>query len=147
MAAAVALVLQKEFPLHQPRGDPPLPSPVNDPIVSSIVERIRSVVARQPGRSLDALAKVLEVEAGAFRRLLEGPAEEIPDALVINVVSGFVREFGIGPEWLLTGNYDPATHRRAVVLGEDRSPAGRDALLVFVRERLAQVRKGGSPSP
>jgi hypothetical protein len=132
--------LQIERPFSSPRGEPTLPQPVKNPIVASVVDRIRSAVARQLGYSLDALANLLEVDAAAFRRLIEASEAPIADGFIIDVVSALVRELAIGPEWLLTGHYDPTLHRQALTLAEDRSPAGRAALREFVRERYARIK-------
>lgn len=51
-----------------------------------------------------------------------------------------VHEAGIDPKWLLTGHYDPAMHRKALLLGEDRSASGARALREFVQDEYRRLR-------
>lgn len=62
---------------------------------------------------------------------------------VVDVVAAFVREFAVDPQWLLTGKYDGAVHRQALLLGENRTAAGTRALRDFVHRQYLEAR---SPS-
>ncbi len=62
-----------------------------------------------------AMATRLRVDESALRKsvddLLPDPATEVLVAVV--------REFGVDPTWLLTGEYAPATHQRALESDDD----------------------------
>lgn len=60
--------------------------------------------------------------------------------MLIDVVTAFVNEFAVDPEWLLTGDYNATTHREALMIGEDRTPAGAHMLRQFVRDRYEKLR-------
>ena len=64
----------------------------------------------------------------------------IDTPFLIEVVAALVHEVGIDPQWLLTGEYDPAVHRQALFLGEDRDEAGAYAVRKFVEEQYRQLR-------
>jgi hypothetical protein len=67
--------------------------------------------------------------------------DEVIDAVsLIEVVAALVREFGVDPQWLLTGRYDPSVHHRALVLAEDRSEDGARAIQHLVREQFNKLR-------
>ena len=51
-----------------------------------------------------------------------------------------VHECGVDPKWLLTGEYDGALHRQALLLGEDRTGAGARVVRDFVKEQYRQLR-------
>jgi hypothetical protein len=119
-----------------------MPLPPNDPFIEAIAGRLRGVIARQPGHGLDQLASILGVAPDAFRQLIENRTVIIDAAFLIDVVAALVREFAVAPQWLLTGQYDSSTHRRALILGEDHSDDGRRALRDFVREHFQRLRDG-----
>ena len=104
-----------------------------------IAGRIRAVT-KGPGHTLDALASILRVSPDSLRRLIREDEHTIDVSFLIDVVAALVREFGVDPEWLLTGEYDSSTHRHALLLGEDRSPAGYRMLQDFVREQFDRLR-------
>jgi hypothetical protein len=117
-----------------------LPLPVNDPFVAAIRERLCAVVERLPHHSIPDLASQLAVESDRLRVLLDEGDEPIDVAFLIDATAAVVREFAIDPQWLLTGRYDPAEHRRALALTE--SPSGQQALRDFVREQYQRLRDG-----
>jgi hypothetical protein len=123
----------------------PLSLPGNDPLIQSVADRVRAVVERQPGRSLAALAGMLRVEYDVFRSLITEPERTVEPTFLIDVVAGLVRECAVDPQWLLTGNYDGAIHRHALLLGEDRSPVGACAVLAFVGEHFRALRESNLP--
>jgi hypothetical protein len=59
---------------------------------------------------------------------------------IIDLIAAVVREFAVDPRWLLTGKYDGAVHRRALLLGENRTPAGERELREFVEKQYREVR-------
>ena len=125
----------------------PLPQPVKEPFIQAIVERIRDVVSRQSLDALDAFAATLVVAPEEFRALINHREHQIDALFVVDVVSAFVHEFAVDPEWLLTGHYNAATHREALILGEDRTAAGAYVLRQFVRQRYEKLRGAGSYLP
>jgi hypothetical protein len=54
-----------------------------------------------------------------------------------------VLEAGVDPKWLLTGDYDPAVHRQALWLGEDRSASAAQTIRTFVQNQYQQLFSGG----
>ena len=123
-----------------PARSTPLPQPVNDPFLEAIVERIRAVVSRQSAAALESFAQTLGVSPAGFRGFIGKQDPVIEVLFLIDIVAAFVREFAVDPRWLLTGQYDAATHREALLLGEDRSTAGARSLREFVRRLYEQLR-------
>lgn len=126
--------------LSRHRGDSSLPQRANDPFVHAIVSRIRSVITRQNGHALDALATTLRVDPNAFRAVLDQREVGIDIPLLVDVVSALVWELAIDPTWLLSGQYDARTHRQTLLLGEDRSAAGVNALRSIVWQKFNHLR-------
>ena len=123
----------------------PLPPPTtNEPSIQAIAERIRAVVSRQPGHNVDIVAQTLALPAHALRRLLDAGARTIDATFLIDVVAALVHEAGVDPHWLLTGHCDPSMHRHALLLGEDRSPGGAEAIRAFVQGYYQQLRNGAT---
>jgi hypothetical protein len=122
-------------------GAHPLTLPANDPFIEAIAERLRAVIARQPGRRPDDIASILRVSPEALQRLLNDRERSIDTGFLIDVVAALVREFAVDPQWLLTGQYDSATHRRALLLGEEHTNESCHALREFVREQFQRLRE------
>ena len=104
------------------------------------MERIRDVVSRRSLESVDTIAQTLFVAPAEFRALINDRDQLIDVRFLVDVVAAFVHQFAVDPEWLLTGHYNAATHREALMLVEDRATAGTHALRQFVRERYEQLR-------
>ena len=98
----------------------------------------------QSSRALDDLASMLRVAPAALRRLVEDCKARLDTVFVIDVVAALVGEFAVDPQWLLTGQYDSTIHRRALMLGEDRTDDGKRALRDFVREQYQRLRDGST---
>lgn len=130
------------------RAEFSLPQSVNEPFNEAIVERIRDITSRQSLDSLDAVAATLLIGAAEFRTLINEQDELIDARFLIDVVCAFVHEFAVDPDWLLTGDYNAATHREALTLSEDRTPAGAHLLHQFVLERYEKLSSARSyPRP
>jgi hypothetical protein len=114
--------------------------PGHDPLLRAIVDRICAIVGRLPG-DLEALARVLGIPEDDLRGLDE-PQHQPSATVVIDLVAALVREFAVDPHWLLSGQYDATVHRRALVLGEDRTNDGARAIQQFVREQYQRLRDG-----
>jgi len=85
------------------------------------------------------VADALGVSRADFRRLVEDRERAVEASFLIDVITALVYEAGIDPQWLLTGEYDAAMHRQALLIGEDRSARGVRALRAFVLEQYCQL--------
>ena len=119
----------------------PLP-PANDPLIANILERVRVVVARQPGHTLEDVAEALHLQPGEFRALIEDRERTVDIGFLIDVVSALVYRLAIDPKWLLTGNYDSAIHRHALLLGEDQGISGAQVIREYVAEQYRRLGDG-----
>ena len=117
---------------------------VNDPFIEAIAKRARSVIARHRSPCLNAIAETLNLPLETLERFADGRDRVIDTSLLIDVVAALVQECGVDPKWLLTGEYDGAMHRRALVLGEDRSRAGTRTLREFVYGEYRRLRHARS---
>jgi hypothetical protein len=117
---------------------------LNDPFVEAIAKRARSVIARHPASCLSAIAETLSLPPDTLQRFVDGRDRVIDTSLLIDVIAALVQECAIDPKWLLTGDCDGAMHRRALVLGEDRSRAGTRALREFVYGEYRRLRHAQS---
>ena len=124
-----------------------MPLPTNDPFFHAVAERLRAVVARQPGHSLAETASILGVPPERFQRLIEDGTAPIEATFLIDVVAALVRELAVDGQWLLTGVYDSSTHQRALILAEDASEDGRRALRALVGEQYRHALELASLDP
>lgn len=112
---------------------------LHDAVVTGMAERVRAVIARQPGHRVDVVAQTLRLSPEGLQHLMTDGDDPIDTIFLVDVVSALVHESGIDPKWLLTGQYDPAMHRKALLLGEDRSPQGSSDMRAFVEEEFRRV--------
>ena len=82
---------------------------------AAIAARIRGLLSGQDGADPAAAALRLGVDEVGLRMSID---ETAPNP-TIDVVARIVAAYGVDPTWLLTGEYDAATHRP--VLEETRS--------------------------
>ena len=113
---------------------------LNDSLVTGMAERIRAVIARQPGHRIDVVAQTLRLSPERLQHLMTDADAPVDPVFLVDVIAALVHESGIDPKWLLTGQYDPKLHREALLLGEDRSPQGSDVMRAFVEEEFRRVR-------
>jgi hypothetical protein len=83
-----------------------------------IAARIRGLLAGQDGGDMTLLANRLRVDATS----LHMSVDESAPYPTLDVIAAVIREYGIDPCWLLTGYYDPLTHRRALAATTDEMP-------------------------
>jgi hypothetical protein len=113
---------------------------VNEPLVDDIAERVRAVVARLPGQGIGIPAETLGVSSARLEELARNRDDVIDIVFLIDVIAALVHQVGIDPKWLLTGQYDSAMHRQALLLGEDRTAAGVGVMRNFVEEEFRRLR-------
>jgi hypothetical protein len=109
--------------------------------IKAVADRIRAVIYRDPRHTPDAVAEQLCVPAHDLRALIDGKDLFIDMASTLDVVAALVHEYGIDPKWLLTGQYDGGMHRQALLVGEDRTRAGRQNVRHFVQEQYNRTRE------
>ena len=83
---------------------------------TAIAARIRGLLSGQG--DLGTLAAVLRVDEIALRISID----ELSPYPTMGVIAAVVREFGVDPSWLLTGEYNPAAHREALSAKADELP-------------------------
>jgi len=104
-----------------------------------MAERVRAVIARQPGHRIEVVAQTLRLSPERLEHLMANEDDPIDTIFLVDVIAALVHESGIDPKWLLTGQYDPAMHRKALLLGEDRSPEGSGVMRAFVEEEFRRA--------
>jgi hypothetical protein len=104
---------------------------------ASIAARVRGVLGGQDHGNVAATADRLGVSELALRMTIDDVAPQ-PNLVVILAI---IREYGVDPMWILTGEYDLATHRRAM---EDDRLATANVLQELAR-RSSGPMPNGSP--
>jgi hypothetical protein len=141
ISASGASVLQLVWRFfHLPTDRPVTVQVLNDPVVDDMAERVRAVITRQPGHRIDVVAQTLRLSPQCLEQLMANEDDVIDTVFLIDVIAALVHEAGIDPKWLLTGQYDPAMHRKALLLGEDRSPHGARVMRRFIDDEYRRVR-------
>ena len=72
----------------------------------AIAARIRGLIGGQDSSMSDAAAR-LKVDEVSLRM----STDQLAPYPTVDVISAVVRVYGVDPTWLLTGEYDSATHR------------------------------------
>jgi len=88
---------------------------------SGVSERIKGFIGMSDQAQLPAAAAKLGVEERHLRDAIRLQSR----FSTLKVIGAMVRVFGLDPSWVLTGRYDPATHRVAM----EGDSATIDALL------------------
>jgi len=112
----------------------------NEPFIEAIAQRVKAVLARQPDYSPERVTESLRLPEDRIRELLSDSAHVIDRSFLLDVVTALVYECGVDPVWLLTGEYDGALHRQALLLGEDRTSEGRRAIHELVHSEYRRAR-------
>lgn len=107
-----------------------------DPHSHEIAARLRALFAKPDDQDWEVVAERLRVSELALRMSID-PLEPHP---TIEVITAAIAHYGVDPTWILTGEYDPGTHRRA--LGDempDDTAAVADVLAKLLPEGLASI--------
>ena len=99
------------------------------------------MICRDPHHTLHAVADKLCVRADDLRLLIDEKSAGVTLEFTLDVVAAIVHEYGIDPKWLLTGQYEGTIHRHALMLGEDRTRAGRQNIRHFVQLQNDRIRE------
>jgi hypothetical protein len=108
-----------------------------DSAITAIAGRVRTVLS---GHRVEVIADELDIPLDPTHELLEQLERPIDRAFLLDVVAALVHKWGIDPAWLLSGEYDGGLHREALVLGEDRTRRGLDAVRGLVEHAYRQQR-------
>ena len=76
----------------------------------ALAARIRGIVAGQDHGVIEATARRLGVSEVSLRMSVD----ELDPYPTVDVVFAIIRQHGVDPTWLLTGEYDATTHRSAI---------------------------------
>lgn len=76
----------------------------------AIAARLRGLIAVQDSARIGTVAERLRVDERSLRKSIDAGSP----APTIDVIAALVRVYGLDPTWVLTGQYDPATHRTAL---------------------------------
>lgn len=77
---------------------------------AGIAARLRGLLSGQDDGDLSTTAARLGVEEVSLRMSID----ELSPHPTVEVMTAIIHHYAVDPTWLLTGNYNPATHRAAV---------------------------------
>ena len=99
-----------------------------------IAGRIQGLISMSDRGQLGAAAQRLGVGEQELRETLSARSSKS----ALKVVKAVVRLYGLDPTWVLTGEYDAATHRSA--LSRDEAEIDRALTLLTAEHELPEVR-------
>ena len=99
-----------------------------------VAKRLRELVGGPSSPFLAETAARLGLEELSLRMSID---EDSPHPTV-EVLAAVIREFGVDPTWLLTGNYDAATHRSAMER-TTITPASVQALMGSISPLISEL--------
>jgi hypothetical protein len=94
-----------------------------------IAARIRGLLSGQG--DTESVAQRLRVHEIALRMSMD----ETSPYPTLDVIAAVVREYGVDPHWLVTGDYDSGSHRAAIQANTSELPAVVNDMI----HRVAQV--------
>jgi hypothetical protein len=97
---------------------------MKDDSKAAIAARIRGLVGAL-GPSMSDTARRLRVDEISLRMSVD----ELAPYPTIDVIAAVVREYGVDPTWLLTGEYDTASHRNMADLHTGELPVAITSLI------------------
>jgi hypothetical protein len=77
---------------------------------TAVSQRIKGLISMSDQAQLPEAAARLGVE----ERVLRDALKQQSRLSTLKVIGAVVRVYGLDPSWVLTGKYDPATHRVAI---------------------------------
>src|SRR6188508_2342095 len=98
-----------------------------------VAARLRELIGGLDAERVTMAAERLRIDELTLRRSIE----ETSPHPTLEVMVAVIREFGVDPTWLLTGDYSPASHRRAMEEGVPGIIAALDEI----------TRRQGPPAP
>jgi hypothetical protein len=98
---------------------------------SEVAARLRAVVQLDDQEDVSAVARRLVVDEHVLRDSLRASPR-----LDVGTLAAVVREFGIDPSWLLTGEYDSTTHHLAL---DDDKTQSASAVIRFITTQLSRA--------
>lgn len=99
---------------------------------AGIAERLRELIGGRDGGDLVATAERLRVEELSLRMSID----QLSPHPTIEVVMAVIREYGVDPTWLLTGEYQSSSHR--VAIEGDELPAPLRAFISYRRGSISE---------
>src|SRR5687767_510603 len=96
---------------------------MKDDSKAAIASRIRGLIGSPV--SISDAARRLRVDEVSLRMSVD----ELAPYPTVDVIAGVVREYGVDPTWLLTGQYDSATHRNMADKHTGELPVAINALI------------------
>ena len=97
---------------------------MKDDSKAAIAARIKGLIAGQDPSLSDA-ARRLKVDEVSLRMSVD----DLAPYPTIDVVAAVVREYGVDPTWLLTGEYDSSVHRMMAEKHTGELPVAINALI------------------
>lgn len=94
---------------------------------TAIARRLRGLLGGQDGGDLSAISRRLGVEEVSLRMSVD----ELSPFPTIDVLSAVVIAYGVDPTWLITGDYNPATHRSV----DEGYGAASEVVRVMIHQR------------
>ena len=84
---------------------------------------MRGLIGGQNGGDVGAIARRLRVDEVSLRMTID----ELAPYPTFDALAAIVEHYGVDPNWLLTGEYDAATHREALLTAaeQNRQALGR----------------------
>ena len=99
---------------------------------AGIAERLRALINGQDDGDLADASGRLHVEELSLRMSID-PLSPHP---TIEVIMAVIREYGVDPTWLLTGEYQSSSHR--VAMEGDQLPAPLRAFMAYRRASISE---------
>jgi hypothetical protein len=99
---------------------------------AAIAARIRGLIGGQDQGLIEATARRLDVSEVSLRVSLD----EIQPHPTLEVIVAVIAHYGVDPSWLVSGEYDGATHRKAL---DEEASRSRDEVAKLVAARIASA--------
>jgi hypothetical protein len=104
----------------------------NDPQIAATARRLRDFLVRQPGYRASTFAGDAGVPERELTAVLAPERGLVDPGILIDVIVEVIRRYGVDTSWILTGEYNPATHRAL----DEQGPLSQFEVRRLVAERL-----------